>query len=302
MPALRDHPFALFAVSNTAQQQWHFINVKYDEDDSKRRQFRRITIGKDERLRTAAERLEMLDLAGLTSLSPLGIQQTHDDAFDVEAVQKNFFKAFADLYDNVATDIAKVPEVEGEAGRIAQLLLDRMLFLYFIQKKDWLDKKTGLPLFAICCLLAQTPRERVTTTACSFRYFVASPTRMPTATALATFRSLTAAFLRKRKTTLDGTTAARPRERQDSTFKAIFEDLLEKFNFTVTEDTPLDEKWPSTPRCWARFFEPHPTIGKGPQKDGRLTGSYYTPRPIVPFHVPRGVKGVPGWRVDRRRR
>ncbi|MGO8749506.1 MAG: Eco57I restriction-modification methylase domain-containing protein, partial [Thermoguttaceae bacterium] len=290
---LRDHPFALFAVSNTAQQQWHFINVKYDEDDSKRRQFRRITIGKDERLRTAAERLEMLDLAGLTDLSPLGIQQTHDDAFDVEAVQKNFFKAFADLYDNVATDIAKVPEVEGEAGRIAQLLLDRMLFLYFIQKKDWLDKKPDYLYSRFAACWHKDPKGA------SYYHSVLLPL----------FRCLSDSNADRNGVGdvpfLNGglfeENAKQPSTEllrlarvnvKNSTFKAIFEDLLEKFNFTVTEDTPLDVEVAIDPEMLGKIFESLILqLEKDPEKDlRRLTGSYYTPRPIVHFMCQEALK------------
>ena len=142
---LQSHPYSLFVVSDPAQQQWHFVNVRYDKDDSKRRLFRRITIREDERLhdrlRTAAERITMLDLDEIQGHSPLDILTCHDEAFDVEVVQKSFFEAFAELYGRVVSDISKVPEVKGEAGRLAQLLLDRMLFLYFIQKKGWLDRK-----------------------------------------------------------------------------------------------------------------------------------------------------------------
>ena len=35
----------------------------------------------------------------------------------------------------VVDNIAKLRELKDEAGKLAQVLLDRMLFLYFIQKK-----------------------------------------------------------------------------------------------------------------------------------------------------------------------
>src|SRR5207245_862285 len=131
--------------SNVSQDQWHFLNVKYDDDVHKRRVFRRITVATGERLRTASERLSMLDLETVRQnsleLNPLTIQSQHDIAFDVEAVTKLFFKEFAELYHAVAGDISEVRGLEQQAGRLAQLLLDRMLFLYFIQKKGWLNQQ-----------------------------------------------------------------------------------------------------------------------------------------------------------------
>jgi hypothetical protein len=94
----REHPYALFVFSNKGRTDWHFLNVKYDEEADKRRLLRRITVRPGlpavasakagEGLRTAAERMQMLDLEtispDLSALLPLTIQQRHDDAFDVE--------------------------------------------------------------------------------------------------------------------------------------------------------------------------------------------------------------------------
>ena len=53
---LEHHPYTLFVFSNREQTDWHFVNVKYDtEDTKKRRLFRRITISPYEKLRTASE-------------------------------------------------------------------------------------------------------------------------------------------------------------------------------------------------------------------------------------------------------
>lgn len=136
---LRDHPYVLFVLSNESQDHWHFLNIKYDDEIKQRRLYRRITIGPQERLRTAAERISLLDLQTLDrdlfGLSPLAIQQRHDEAFDVEAVTKQFFEIFADLYRKVASDIAKVSGLEKGAGKLAQLILDRMLFSISSRKK-----------------------------------------------------------------------------------------------------------------------------------------------------------------------
>ena len=68
---LEDHPYTLFVFSNQEQTDWHFVNVKYDETDDpkKRRLFRRITISPYEKLRTASERIAMLDLEFIKSQS-----------------------------------------------------------------------------------------------------------------------------------------------------------------------------------------------------------------------------------------
>src|SRR5947208_1749959 len=93
---VRDFPYALFVFSNRGRDRWHFVNVKHDADAKRHRLFRRISIAPGDRLRTASERIAMLDLANiemdLLGVSLLAIQERHDQAFDVEAVTNQFFK------------------------------------------------------------------------------------------------------------------------------------------------------------------------------------------------------------------
>ena len=59
---LKQYPYALFVFSDKSQTNFHFVNVKW-ENTQKRRLYRRITIGPQERLRTAVDRISMLDIA-----------------------------------------------------------------------------------------------------------------------------------------------------------------------------------------------------------------------------------------------
>src|SRR5205814_536151 len=99
---MRDFPYALFVFSNRERDRWHFVNVKYDEEQRRRQLFRRISVAPGDRLRTASERIAMLDLAvidpELFGITPLAIQQRCDVAFDVEAVTKDFFREIANWY------------------------------------------------------------------------------------------------------------------------------------------------------------------------------------------------------------
>lgn len=62
-------------------------------------------------------------------------------AFDKEALTKNFFRTFQGLYQVVRDDIATDKKLSAEADQKALILLNRLLFLYFIQKKKWLAGK-----------------------------------------------------------------------------------------------------------------------------------------------------------------
>jgi hypothetical protein len=95
---LKDHLDALFIFSNKSQNRWHFLNTKSDDKNNNRPLFRRITIGPEEQLRTASERLAMLNLAdinpNLSNISVPDILKRHEQAFDVEAVTKKFFEQY----------------------------------------------------------------------------------------------------------------------------------------------------------------------------------------------------------------
>ena len=144
---LQDHPYTLFIFSNREQTDWHFVNVKYDTDDhEKRRLFRRITIGPYEKLRTASERIAMLDLASigpdLEGLSPLTIQQRHEAAFDVEAVTEEFFEDYKSIFHDLQDDLTGQTADRRWAHDYALQFLNRCMFLYFIQRKRWLGDDT----------------------------------------------------------------------------------------------------------------------------------------------------------------
>jgi len=91
-----------------------------------------------EALFPAAERVAMLDLFALspevTGLSPLTIQQRHDQAFDGEAVTKRFFEEYARVFARVEGLIAGFDDPERKR-LFTQRLFNRLMFIAFIQKK-----------------------------------------------------------------------------------------------------------------------------------------------------------------------
>ena len=59
-------------------------------------------------------------------------------AFDVEAVTKRFFAEYREVFEEVEESVKGVPK--GEPRRLyVQRLFNRLMFLYFIQRKGWLS-------------------------------------------------------------------------------------------------------------------------------------------------------------------
>ena len=289
---LPDHPYALFVFSDADGQHWHLVNVRYDQEVARRRVFRRIAVGPHERLRTASERVAMLDLASLSpdllGLSPIAIQQRHDEAFDVEAVTREFFLQFARLFYRVRDEIAAVRDLADDADAHAQMLLDRLLFLYFIQKKGWLAQD---PHYLFDRFRGEHEHEPETT---SFYGQVLLPLFFALSDA-DTSATLSDAFgivpflnggLFELHLANSGRSAAQTRlPVSNATFRDLFRDLLERYNFTVSEDSPLDQEVAIDPEMLGKIFESLVLEReKDPEIDLRkATGSYYTPRPVVAF-------------------
>ena len=294
---LKEHPYGLFIFSNEPQDCWHLVNVKYDEDEKKRRLFRRISVNSQERLRTAAERVAMLDLQSIQpdmfGLQPLSIQSCHDEAFDVEAVTRQFFTTFANIYHKVADDIATVPGLEQESGRLSQLLLDRLLFLYFIQKKGWLNQEPQYLYNRFQRYWRKDPNGYDYYPEVLYPLFLCVSNASTKIDSVGTVPFLNGGLFEEnsRQTQAEAISQIRLRVK-NSTFKDIFYDLLEKFNFTVTEQTPLDVEVAIDPEMLGRIFESLILqLEKDPDKDLRkMTGSYYTPRAVVHFMCQEALK------------
>ena len=112
------------------------------------RQYRRIVVSAGKPSRTAIERLSMLSVDDLAEkrrvdpdeLSPLDIQDLHDEAFDVEEVTKRFFEKYKQVFKNVEAGLTGITRKE-DVRYFTQRLLNRLMFVAFIEKKDWLSLK-----------------------------------------------------------------------------------------------------------------------------------------------------------------
>ena len=73
----------IFVFTNQPRNQWELVNAKISGAKNGNIKIRRIHVGKGERLRTAVERIALLDLSDSgESLSAVQIQELHEKAFD----------------------------------------------------------------------------------------------------------------------------------------------------------------------------------------------------------------------------
>ena len=283
---LQNHPYTLFIFSNREQTDWHFVNVKYDTDDANRRRlFRRITISSYEKLRTASERIAMLDLEfinpNLEELSPLAIQTGHEKAFDVEAVTEQFFEDYQSVFYDLQDDLADQTEDRRWAHDYALQFLNRCMFLYFIQRKRWLGDDTEfLRSFWESHQGTDEPADSFVDRWLNVLFFEAFnnkfhgghrhfPDIIREALALAPY--LNGGLFREND--LDGKHEFLI---SDQRFKRIFS-FLEKYNFTIAEDSPLDQEVAVDPEMIGKVYESLVNVSDEADERGDA-GIFYTQR------------------------
>jgi hypothetical protein len=246
------NPYALFVFANRDLSLWDFVNVKYvAENGTRRRAIRRIHVGPTERLHTASERMALLAVPA-PDTSALELQNLHDQAFDVEEVTKQFYRDYVHVFGQLCDDIAlRNSGREDAAETEAQLLLDRLMFLYFIQKKGWLDGRRDY--------LHRHFKDGYEGNAAGTNFY--SDVLIPLFVALSNegmeFPSLgDLPFLNGGLFEESGDIPlADELVVSNAVFKSVFDDLLEAYNFTVREDTPLDVEVAIDPEMLGQVFE-----------------------------------------------
>jgi len=300
---LPDHPYALFVFSDPTERHWHFVNVRPDREKTTRRIQRRIAVGPNERLRTAAERMALLDIAAMSGdllgLSPLAIQAQHDLAFNVEAVTQKFFEEYHRVFDRVEGRIAGFADADRKR-LFTQRLFNRLMFIAFIQKKGWLKYAGETDYLSALWQAYQRERAAQRDYTGTEPNFYRDRLRMLFFAGLNTPNEVDVVGIRSggaveavigRVPYLNGGLFEEDADDHnpdvvvpDECLAFILGELFDRFNFTVTESTPLDVEVAVDPEMLGSVFEELVT--------GRHeTGSYYTPKPVVSFMCREALKG-----------
>lgn len=244
-------------------------------------------LGPNESCRTAAERF--------LQLSEKGLSATMDDvieAFSVEKLNKEFFADFSKAFERVKSEIEKRNRwKEKTAKEEAQTLLNRLLFLYFVQRKGWLNRQRGY-LFHNFARFANDAPTKTTFLDAFLRPLF---TKLSTEGSQADISGHDLPFLNgglfndEYGDEQHDEVVRRHHELyiSNEVFRSVFDDLLERYNFTIQEDSPTNYEVAIDPEMLGQIFEEliltsedSETAGKSKRHD---TGSHYTRRPIVHY-------------------
>ena len=280
----------LMVFTNDESSQLHLI---YPTFEGVRPTLRRMVIERDLPRRTAVMQVSNIfhewERAG-------SIHLALESAFDVEAVTREFFKEYKRVFDAALDNISGfgTDEAEQEAKKLfTQTLFNRLMFVFFISRKGWLSFN-GDKDYLTALWRDYADRAGNMDGESNFRYDRLRPlffgglnndgsqdlTAYPDARRLIGQVPFLNGGLFE-ETDLDRRTDLNV---PDDVIRSIFDDLFDRFNFTVMESTPFDIEVAVDPEMLGKVFEELVT--------GRHeSGSYYTPRPVVSFMCREAVKG-----------
>ena len=282
----------LMVFTNQDASQLHLI---YPSFEGIRPTLRRMVIERDLPRRTAVQQLSNIYWRWQEMGS---LHAALESAFDVEAVTLKFFAEYKRVFENALDNIEGFghDDEEQEAKKVfAQTLFNRLMFVYFISRKGWLsfdgDKDY---LNALWKDYANNPSPPSGENAPNFHTDRLRPLffgglnndESRDATTYAAARALfgDVPFLNGGLFDMIHEDNWKGLFVPDSVIRSMFDDLFDKFNFTVMESTPFDVEVAVDPEMLGKVFEELVT--------GRHdSGAYYTPRPVVSFMCREALKG-----------
>ncbi|MCL4459617.1 MAG: Eco57I restriction-modification methylase domain-containing protein [Chloroflexi bacterium] len=237
--------------------------------------------------------LEVLHGIALTpeEQQPEIIRRKHEEAFSVERVTSEFFETYEQILERLkGTLAAQRKGNDSQVHGFAQRLLNRLMFLYFLQRKGWLKWGDGTPdkrymrnLWQGYC--GESPHRgfyRLWLSSLFFYAFNRRTSLMPLdlpGDIRASFQ-LGMPFLNGGlfvEDDLDKLGFDVPDEvfvtLFDRTIDGTYPGLLERYNFTIQESLPLEVEVAVDPEMLGRVYES--LINK---EDRHQAGIFYTPR------------------------
>ena len=208
-------------------------------------------------------------------------------AFDVEAVTDKFFGDYKRVFEAVEAEVKKSVKQNEQARLYTQRLFNRLMFLYFIQRKGWLEFEGDKNYLRALFDAAEKKGEDFLKERLYWLFFygmsnVGESREAHSQESLCERRGLVP-YLNGGLFDLEDESDERGAvEISNNAFRRIL-DLFERYNFTVEESTPLDVQVAVDPEMLGKVFEELVT--------GRHeSGSYYTPRQIVSFMCREALK------------
>jgi len=244
------------------------------------------TISKEEKLRTAAEQLAKVEIQ--SDISELEIKNNIKNAFKIEPVTKKFFEVIKKYVDLIINSYGNYLENNHQAKAFALQFFNRLLFLKYIEKKKWLNNNINfLSLLKDKYKNCKSNNSSFYTDVLNPLFFYAFsknemyyPKNLPEHL-IGEFKDLpylNGGLFEKNELDKDEIII------EDDLIFEVFNEILNKYNFTVTEDTPFDREIAIDPEMLGLIYE-----GIVNEEERSGSGIFYTPRIEVYFMCKKSI-------------
>lgn len=276
----RAFPDSLLVFSDPKQQHWHFVNPRLVSETTRGKEgerrlrhiLRRIAVGPEDKLRTAIERFSHIRLSALEAdtLPAAQIHDRHNEAFNVERVTVEFFQGFKDRFLALQKELLDATDDLQSAHDYALRLLSRIMFVYFIQRKRWLGDDPDFMTHYWQAYLTQRGRKPTGFFSQWLEPLFFEAFASPAEASLVNKRDYMPADLRetlRNAPYLNGGLFSRDDLDLRHSGRVVihdefFEGLLdpadgffERYNFTISEDSPLDQEVAVDPEMIGHVYE-----------------------------------------------
>lgn len=205
-------------------------------------------------------------------------------AFDVESVTRKFY----DAYEKVFTDLQTQLDLPNDEDKkmFAQILMNRLMFLRFVERKGWLTLGGSNPKEYLKNLYQADRSNNLSWYRSRLQVLFFEGLAVPNHNREDVIGNVP--YLNGGLFTITEWDE-RAGDIPDEAFEPILceNGLLYRYNFTVEESTPLEIEVAVDPEMLGKVFEKLVTAR-------RQSGSYYTPRTVVQFMCRESLKGYLG--------
>ena len=282
----------LFIFSDNKNIYWDFV---YPFKYGNRLQLKRFNINPDNRdkLRTPSEQLCFL----INNDDEESIFEKLEKTFNTEAVSEKFYKDYIIVFNKIKNEFKKQFNNEEKIHWFTHQLLNRLMFLYFVQKRGVFNGNRNFLAFFWN----------------SYRNFYENKDEFYDKwLKVLFFEALNGNFTKKDYLKLNeeidfnkilfmaphlngGLFKENPEfdfidiKVKDNLFIEIF-DFLESYNFTARESTPLDEDLEIDPEMLGNIYEMIVNVSDSPEEDERhKAGIFYTPKIEIDLMIKRSL-------------
>lgn len=285
-----DYPFIIFTPDFKTFTFTLVEKVREGPGEFKRK-LTKLIVDKDNPYHTDKVILGNLSLPA-DAKTPTEIYKIFQSAFNVERVTKKFFTEYREVFEKLNKEIVEqnkhlkfnIFSRKGSVENFTKILLGRLMFLYFIQKRGWLncfdgwgsgDKKFLYNKFQ------EAKKEKKN----YFKDYL-EPLFFETLNNPRSDKPDRTSIFGGRIPFLNGGLFEPNYEYKDpsqiillnnDSFESVFS-VFEKYNFTVKEDEPLEKEVAIDPEMLGKVFE---NLLEENLRKGK--GTYYTPREIVHY-------------------